>query len=131
MSGSAIAAAARARIAAARPDATGALAGVVATLLVELGAGCVVSADAPQELAQTRVNAMATVCAHNAREYWTDNGRPIKALEAAECSAVIGRCDEVMTEAFRRGRRSRRAPTPCRVGRAPGPTARGWVPARR
>lgn len=73
---------AKRKLAAAKPYIGGAIVGAIVTVIVEFNAGWVVTADTHvQEVAKARINAVASVCAQQAREHWTTGGHEMAALD--------------------------------------------------
>lgn len=72
----------KARLTAAKPYLIGGALGAVATLIIEFNAGWVVTAGTHhQAVAQTRTDAIATVCARQASAHWVAEGHELSALK--------------------------------------------------
>lgn len=66
----------------AKPYVWGGVVGIVATLIVEFGAGWVVTTDTMREqVAQAETRVLASVCANEGRTFWTSQGREMEALD--------------------------------------------------
>lgn len=66
----------------AKPYLWGGAVGIVATLVVQFGAGWVVTTETMQsQVAQAETRVLASVCANEGRTYWTSHGNEMQALE--------------------------------------------------
>ena len=73
---------AKAKLIAAKPYLIGGAVGAIATVIVGFNAGWVVSIGShKQALAETRINAVATVCFQQARAHWMAEGEQLADLE--------------------------------------------------
>lgn len=82
MSFSEIISGAKTKFATAKPYIGGAIIGAIVTVIIEFSNGWVVSAGThAQEIAEARINAVASVCAQQARKYWTTQGNEMAALD--------------------------------------------------